>query len=224
MRFTYLFIGIVIADLLAVALASKPLEYVFKPAIMLALGIYFFQQTADMTDKKQRNFVLLGVFFSLLGDVFLMFSGGFILGLAAFLIAHIFYISAFYLDNDGFITKKRDRWVAIAVILVYGVVFLSSVLPKVESALVIPIAAYGVTILTMLLMALNRWKSVSQETFHWVLLGAVLFVISDSVLAINKFVQPFPMSGIAIMLTYAAGQFFIVNGVLKSKSNATFRS
>jgi uncharacterized membrane protein YhhN len=216
MRFTYLFITIVIADLVAVSMASKPLEYVFKPAIMLGLGIYFYQQTAGTTDTKQRNRVLLGVFFSFLGDVFLMVSGGFIFGLAAFLIAHIFYISAFYLNNDGFITQKKDRWAAIAGILAYGVVFLSSVLPKVDSALVIPVAAYGLTILTMLLMALNRWKSVSQETFQWVLLGAILFVISDSVLAINKFVQPVPMSGIAIMLTYAAGQFFIVNGVLKA--------
>jgi uncharacterized membrane protein YhhN len=239
MRFIYLFIAIVIADLLAVSMASKPLEYVFKPAIMLALGIYFYQQTAGLTDKKQRNRVLLGIFFSLLGDVFLMLSGGryssfilflfaniwgFLLGLASFLIAHIFYISAFYLDNDGFITQKRDRWAAIAGIFAYGVVFLSSVLPKVESALVIPVGVYGLTILTMLLMALNRWKTVNQETFQWVFLGAVLFVISDSILAINKFVQPLPMSGIAIMLTYAAGQFFIVNGVLKSESNATFRS
>lgn len=215
MRFTYLFIAIVIADLLAVSLASKPLEYVFKPAIMLALGIYFFQQTRDISDKKQRNRVLLGVFFSLLGDVFLMFSGGFILGLAVFLTAHIFYISAFYLDNDGFITQKKDRWAAVAGILAYGVVFLSIVLPKVDSALVLPVAAYGVTIMTMILMALNRWKSVNQKTFQWVLLGAILFVISDSILAINKFVQPFPMSGIAIMLTYTAGQFFIVEGVLK---------
>jgi uncharacterized membrane protein YhhN len=215
MRFTYLFIAIVIADLIAVSMASKPLEYVFKPAIMLALGIYFYQQAAGLTDKKQRNRVLLGTFFSLLGDVFLMFSGGFILGLASFLIAHIFYISAFYLDNDGFITQKRDRWAAVAGIFAYGVVFLSSVLPKVDGALVVPVGVYGLTILTMLLMALNRWKTVHQETFQWVFLGAVLFVISDSILAINKFVQPLPMSGIAIMLTYAAGQFFIVNGVLK---------
>jgi uncharacterized membrane protein YhhN len=219
MRFTYLFIAIVLADLIAVSMASKPLEYVFKPAIMLALGIYFYQQTASMFNKKQRNRVLLGVFFSLLGDVFLMFSGGFILGLASFLIAHIFYISAFYLDNDGFITKKSDRWAAVAGILAYGIVFLYSVLPKVDNALVLPVGIYGLTILTMLLMALNRWKSVSQETFRWVFLGAVLFVVSDSILAINKFVQPLPMSGIAIMLTYAAGQFFIVNGVLKSIKN-----
>jgi uncharacterized membrane protein YhhN len=223
MRFTYIFIAIAIADLLAVSLASKPLEYVFKPAIMLALGIYFYQQTVEMTDKKQRNRLLLGAFFSLLGDIFLMFSGGFIFGLASFLIAHIFYISAFYLDNDGLITKKRDRWAAITGILTYGIVFLSTVLPKVDSALVIPVAAYGLTILTMLLMALNRWKSVPQVTFQWVFLGAILFVISDSILAINKFVQPLPMSGIAIMLTYAAGQFFIVNGVLKHTSNADLK-
>ena len=93
--------------------------------------------------------------------------------------------------------------------------FLSTVLPKVASALQIPILAYGLTILTMLLTALNRWKSVEKTSFQWVFIGAILFVLSDSLIAISRFVQPFAMSGIAIMLTYAAGQFLIVEGVLK---------
>jgi uncharacterized membrane protein YhhN len=215
MRFTYLFICLLLADLTAVLLASKPLEYVFKPAVMLALGIYFYQKTKNGIDKKQRNRVLFGAFFSLLGDVFLMFSGGFIFGLAAFLTAHIFYISAFYLDNNGFIFKKSDRILPATGILAYGVVFLSIVLPKVENALLLPVAIYGITILTMLLTALNRWKSVEKTTFQWVFLGAIIFVISDSLLAINRFVQPFNFSGFGIMLTYGIGQFLIINGVLK---------
>lgn len=219
MRFTYLFICIVLAELIAVSMDSKPFEYLFKPAIMLSLGIYFFKKTAEIINKKQRNRVFLGAFFSLLGDVFLMFAGGFIFGLAAFLTAHIFYISAFYLDNNGFIFKKRDRFAAATGILAYGVVFLSFVLPKVSSALLMPVAAYGLTILTMLLTALNRWKSVENTTFKWVLIGAILFVISDSLLAINRFVQPFPLSGIGIMLTYSVGQFFIIKGVLKGIKN-----
>ena len=99
-------------------------------------------------------------------------------------------------------------------ILIYGVVFLSIVVPKVNVDLKMPIVAYGLTILVMLLTALNRWQNVGNQTFKWVLIGAILFVISDSLIAISRFVQPFPMSGIAIMLTYAAGQFLIIKGVL----------
>jgi uncharacterized membrane protein YhhN len=214
MRFNFLFFGLLVAELTAVLMDSKSLEYISKPSLMLALGIYFFLETTHIARKKQRNRVLLGAFFSLLGDVLLMFSGGFILGLAAFLTAHIFYISAFYLDNDGFIFKKNDRIAAGIGFLSYATVFLYFVLPKVDNTLQLPILAYGITILTMLLTALNRWKNVDSNTFKWVLLGAILFVLSDSLLAINRFVQPFSFSGIAIMLTYALGQFLIVQGVL----------
>jgi uncharacterized membrane protein YhhN len=216
MRFIVFFIGLLLADLVAVSMNIKPLEYVFKPSLMLALGIYFFQETKKWADKKQRNRVLGGLFFSLLGDVFLMFSGGFLFGLGAFLIAHLCYISALILDNQGLIFTKRDRLIAVFGVFAYGIVFLSTVLPKVASSLQIPILAYGLTILTMLLTALNRWKSVGGTSFQWVFVGAILFVLSDSLIAINRFVQPFPMSSIAIMLTYAAGQFLIVEGVLKN--------
>jgi uncharacterized membrane protein YhhN len=218
-RFPTLFICLLILELIAVLMASKTLEYVFKPSLMLALGIYFFQETSKLVDKKQSTRVLVGIFFSLLGDVLLMFSGGFIFGLAAFLIAHICYISAFLIDNNGFIFTKRDRLMAAFGILVYAVVFLSAVLPNVSGALQLPVGVYGITITAMLLTALNRWKNVENTSFKWVLIGAILFVISDSILAINRFVQPLPLSGIAIMLTYASGQFFIIKGVLAKSVN-----
>lgn len=216
MRFTFIFIALLLADLVAVSMDFKPLEYVFKPSLMLALGIYFFQETKKWADKKQRNRILGGLFFSLLGDVFLMFSGGFLFGLGAFLVAHLCYISALILDNQGLVFMKRDRFMAVIGVFAYGIVFLSAILPKVASALQIPILAYGLTIMTMLLTALNRWKSVENVSFQWVFIGAILFVLSDSLIAVSRFVQPFPMSGIAIMLTYAAGQFLIVEGVLKN--------
>ena len=58
MRFPILFACLVLADLIAVSMESKPLEYVFKPSLMLALGIYFFLETAKIQEKKQRNLVL----------------------------------------------------------------------------------------------------------------------------------------------------------------------
>ncbi len=217
MRFFVIFLSLLVADLVAVSMDFKLLEYIFKPSLMLALGVYFFQKTINTTNKKQRNRVLGGLFFSLLGDVFLMFSGGFLFGLGAFLVAHLCYISTFILDNQGFVFSKRDRFVAVFAIFAYGIVFLSTILPKVASTLQIPILAYGLTIMTMLLTALNRWKSVVKISFQWVFIGAILFVLSDSLIAISRFVQPFPMSGVAIMLTYAVGQFLIVEGVLKKQ-------
>ncbi|MDZ7876403.1 MAG: lysoplasmalogenase family protein [Saprospiraceae bacterium] len=60
-----------------------------------------------------------------------------------------------------------------------------------ETALGVPVGAYGLTIMTILLTALNHWKTVPQKTFQWDFLSAILFVVSDSILAIDKFV-PIP--------------------------------
>ena len=103
MRFVVIFIALLLVDLVAVSMDLKPLEYIFKPSLMLALGIYFFQETKKRDNKKQRNRILGGIFFSLLGDVFLMFSGGFLFGLGAFLVAHLCYISVLILDNQGLV-------------------------------------------------------------------------------------------------------------------------
>ena len=66
----------------------------------------------------------------------------------------------------------------------------------------------------MLLTVLHRWNNVSKNSFWFVLVGATLFVLSDSLIAVSKFVAPFPMSGILIMATYGIGQYLIVEGFL----------
>jgi uncharacterized membrane protein YhhN len=219
MRFFYGYAILLFGDLLSIALGLKTFENSFKPTLLLSLGIYFFHETEKTAHKKQRNRILWGAFFSIVGDIVLIQPAFFVYGLGAFLIAHVCYISAFYLDNDGIIFKKNDRILPTIGILAYGTLFLSIVLPKVGNALLIPVAIYGFTILTMLLMALNRWKNVEKTSFNWVIIGAILFVISDSILAINRFVQPLPFAGILIMSTYGIGQFLIINGVLKHIKN-----
>ena len=72
------------------------------------------------------------------------------------------------------------------------------------------------TILIMLLMALHRLGNVSAMSFKYVIIGAALFVISDSMIAISKFVMSFPMDGVLIMATYGVGQYLIVEGFLKN--------
>ena len=217
MRFIYIYTVLIIADLIAVSMSSKPLEYIFKPALMLTLGVYFFQKTRHSSLQTQRKWVMAALVFSLVGDILLMFEGQFISGLIAFLTAHICYIIAFLRDNKGSIFSKSDRFTGVLSILAYSSVFLYVVLPKVDAPLKVPIGIYALIISIMLLTVLNRWKSVNAASFQWALVGALLFVMSDSILAINKFVQPFAMSHIFIMLTYAFGQFMIIEGVILNK-------
>ena len=78
----------------------------------------------------------------------------------------------------------------------------------------VPVMLYMVVILVMSLVALNRFRRVEYHSFVLVFAGALSFMASDSLLAINKFYVSFPLSGFLIMLTYIAAQYLIVKGTL----------
>jgi uncharacterized membrane protein YhhN len=70
-------------------------------------------------------------------------------------------------------------------------------------------------LLGMSAMALNRKGNGHPKSFTYVFIGSVLFVLSDSMIAINKFFHPIQNEGILIMSTYIAAQFLIMRGILK---------
>jgi uncharacterized membrane protein YhhN len=78
----------------------------------------------------------------------------------------------------------------------------------------IPVMIYALVLTLMVLNALFRYGRTSMKSFLLVFLGAILFMASDSMLAINKFLQPFSGAGVWIMLTYCVAQFLIVEGAL----------
>jgi uncharacterized membrane protein YhhN len=225
MTFRTFFSLILIGDLLVQNFReSYPIgEYIFKPALMISLAVYFYNRIRETSASergqwgdKQDRFILGALLFSCLGDIALIFKDGFLPGLGSFLIAHLFYIFAFLQDNQGFIFSKKDRIYWGILVLLFGMGLMGYLLPHLGE-MQIPVGVYSTTILVMLLTALNRWKSVSALSFQGVLAGAILFVLSDSMIAISRFVAPFPLSGISIMVTYAVGQYLIVMGYLQKK-------
>ena len=81
--------------------------------------------------------------------------------------------------------------------------------------MLIPVLIYMLVILTMAITAFWRNNSVGKWSYVLVFFGALFFMMSDSLLAINKFHTTLPLSNVSIMLTYALAQFFIVSGILK---------
>jgi len=81
--------------------------------------------------------------------------------------------------------------------------------------LFIPVIIYMFVILMMLTTAFLREGTVPKNSYNLVFLGAIFFIISDSLLALNKFYSPLPLSGIWIMTTYSIAQSFIVLGLKK---------
>jgi len=182
---------------------------VFKPLTM-AIAIIFVASRAQSTRASTRfNALLLGALvFSLGGDVFLMLSGNyFIPGLASFLVAHGFYIALFRQGQAWFPAKRALLAVFAVGAVMYGIVWGGLNDPVLKIA----VAAYVTVISLMASQAIGR-AAVLGDTAAWrVALGACIFMVSDSLIAINKFVTPVELSSLWILATYYAAQVLIVH-------------
>lgn len=215
--FSKLYFVLVLLHLVAIDVNEDiRLIYLSKPLIVFSLMAFFWHHTPNRT--RHEKLFLAGLFFSLLGDIFLMFTefseNYFKLGLGAFLVAQINYIMAFLSEvrGKGGLVKTKP-WLALPV-LGYGVWFVYTLYPGLNN-LLLPVAVYATVLMLMLLAALNRAGAVLPRSASLVIVGALLFVLSDSLLAYGKFIEIFPYYRLWVMSTYAAAQYFLVWGVLQ---------
>lgn len=215
-KFTLVFLGLLVIELICGSVTSlSNWHYISKPSLLIALILYFLFQSKGM-NSKMRVLILVALIFSLGGDIFLMFvnisSNYFMLGLISFFLAHVFYCLVFFKYRN----PKTNPTALIIVLTIYafGLFYL---LKDNLGELLIPVILYIMVILTMVITAFLRQKKVPQQSFILVFIGAILFVISDSILALNKFYLPLPFSSLGIMLTYGLAQLFIVLGLLKQR-------
>lgn len=190
-------------------------HYFTKPSLLSALIVYFYYNSKAL-NSKIRIMTLLALIFSLMGDVFLMFVSKsphyFMFGLISFFMAHVFYIVIFWRQRN--LKINAAGLITILVLYAIGLFYL---LKDGLGNLLIPVISYIIIILGMALTAFLRQEKVSKISFILVFLGAILFIISDSILALNKFYMPLKLSSISIMLTYGLAQYFIVMGLLKQR-------
>lgn len=213
----YLLYGICYLGILIFA-ENKEFSFFFKPFLMLPLFLAIFFQTNFPTKKM----LLSAIFFSWVGDVTLIFSNVhqmyFIGGLLAFLTAHILYILIFQKEKNALPTTPLAsfQWLGFGLIALFCVILLSLLLPNIKE-IKIPVCIYACTICSMLAMALSAVKVWKSPANYWILGGAATFVISDSILAFNRFYPDIHISNPAlwVMITYLAAQFLIVRGVVK---------
>tara|TARA_R110002050_G_scaffold193214_1_gene328108 strand:+ start:8790 stop:9461 length:672 start_codon:yes stop_codon:yes gene_type:complete len=215
--FMGVFILLVLLDLVTGYLHFQGLRQLTKPLILLSLILFFWIYGRQLA-KKTYRYILLALFFSLLGDIFLLYDHlspmYFMLGLVAFLLAHITYALVFLIQGKS-ILKRKMPLVAL-LLLVYGTT-LFIILQDNLGTLKIPVIIYILGILAMAITAYSRKDLVGPTSFKLVFIGAVLFILSDSILAINKFLITVPGSHILVMGTYATAQYLIVRGLLLSK-------
>ncbi len=165
-----------------------------------------------------QKWLLIALLFSWIGDVILLFADRnelyFILGLISFLIGHLSYITLFIQQKKDYNGGKTPLfWVLILVVLFYLKSMLALLFPTL-GALKIPVTLYATTISIMLIVAFLGYFSWKKIGKYFILIGAVAFVISDSLLAINKFNTALPFALFWIMLPYLMAQYAIVHGIL----------
>ena len=115
------------------------------------------------------------------------------------------------------ISLLKKQPLLIVLVLAYGLCLVWLLYPHLGH-LKIPVIVYAAIICTMLLCSLHVFLKINKPAADLYLLGAAAFVLSDSLLAFDKFYQPFAYAGVFIMLTYCAAQYFIVRGFTKQTS------
>jgi uncharacterized membrane protein YhhN len=187
-----------------------------KALIIPVLFFLYFRLIKGQINNFHRM-IMSALVFSWLGDVTLQLQGKndifFMIGLSCFLLAQVMYLIAFFSTKGENVLFFKKIYLILPVIL-YGLIILY-ILYDGLGDMKITVIIYTIVILTMLSSALNREKKVNRQSYILVLVGAILFVLSDSMIAINKFSYPFDMSRIVIMLTYVVAQYLIAIGCLK---------
>jgi alkenylglycerophosphocholine hydrolase len=187
---------------LSIIIENQLLNTITKPIPMIVLILLIKPQ------NLYNKLIFIGFIFSLLGDVFLLqVIDRFILGLAAFLIAHIFYIVGFYKRVGSLkLLSSIPFYLTAGVLFYFFYPFLGEML--------IPVSIYTIVIMTMV------WRSYLQRNFDkyavFAFIGAILFAISDSNIALTKFIQDYQQSQYVTIILYWTGQYLIYRSTQKA--------
>ena len=192
-------------DLFFIFNNQPELRFFTKPLLLPILILMYFPQAKSLKIQLDK-FFLVGLALSFFGDLFLLFQWGFLPGLGSFLLAHVFYIISF--------RKKIQNsiWKFWPIILgLYASILLVFLFPYLKE-MKIPVLIYAVVISVMMYNAL---KTNNRN----LMIGALLFLISDTLLSVNLFLKPLMILNLLVMITYVLAQWFLVRGMLLSKNN-----
>jgi sterol desaturase/sphingolipid hydroxylase (fatty acid hydroxylase superfamily)/uncharacterized membrane protein YhhN len=208
-RLSMLQVLLIEAAVLATATAALGLveaHRVFKPlALVLAIVLVAVHAHQKRAGGRFDYILLAALVFSLAGDCLLMFPGFFIPGLVAFLVAHLFYIALFKQDVHWFPSRR-----ALLATLAIGAAMYAFLYSGLNPVLRFAVAAYVVVIALMAAQAIGRATLLRDRTAIGVAVGAGFFMLSDSLLATNRFAVPLPMAQLWVLSTYYIAQILIV--------------
>ena len=182
---------------------------VSKPVPVLALLGWL----QNAPPAPYRRWISIGLMFSVLGDILLAWPEDlFVFGLSAFLVAHLAYLKAYLVDC------RRLALLPLAVALIAGVSLLGVMASSGLGELLIPVCVYALAISAMLWRALARLGTqVPKKSAMLAAAGALIFVVSDSLIGIDRFVIKFSSAPYLIILFYWVGQWGIAASVFSQR-------
>ncbi len=206
-----LFFTMSLVHVIGIIMQESILVYITKPCIIPLLLLIYLVKTASI-----NYWYIIGLILCFIGDVLLLFTGElfFILGLVSFLLAHIFYTKTVYNFLDK-IQLKTLIMSTVPYIIIY--VLLLMILYPYLGDLLYPVIVYGIVISTLGTLCLYYYvHSKNIDAFFWCI-GALIFIISDSILAVNKFYSSSIYLATLVMITYILAQYFICKAMLVKK-------
>lgn len=202
--------GFAVTDWIAVARGDKRLEYLAKPATLVALlAVALLLEPIDAT---LRGWWVVALACSLAGDVFLMLPRNlFVAGLASFLLGHLAYSAGFAtsvaLTSVALVGPSAGVVLGSAAVVVAALIVGHRLVMALREGgrreLIVPVVAYSTAITVMVLLAL--WTG-----SPWAIAGALLFYVSDSLIGWNRFVAPLAWAPVTIIVAYHLGQAGLV--------------
>ena len=207
----FLFLIDAFIELVSHIFGWNQVNFFTKPLLMPMLIGYCISRS-EQDESMIRKLVILALVASWIGDTVLMFQSHgsiyFMLGLVAFLIAHILYIVSFtYLSSTASLSEKA---IIVLLFLVYTTSLVTFLWPGLGE-MKIPVIVYAMVLTVMGALGVIK----NTINYPYITLGVVSFVVSDSILAFNKFLVDVPFSGVLIMGTYILAQLLIVTGLSK---------
>ncbi|MGO4373257.1 lysoplasmalogenase [Paenibacillus sp. MCAF20] len=205
-----LIIVIGLIHLATLSVDRTPLNWVFKlTPMLLIIALAVASPPAGKSARAYKTLIVIGLVFGIAGDAFLLVPGDtwFMCGLGSFLIGHLFYIVAL-LPRMRYSLLGLLAGLPIAAYLVFMIMKLhdSIMADSSQSGLWIPVLVYVLVIGTMF------WVAILSRNMH-AAIGSLFFVVSDSILAWNKFIGEVTMSDILIMATYFAAQLLLAGSI-----------
>lgn len=199
--------------------AARRARYLVKPALMPALTTAFLGRPAGRS-RVLRNGTVAAQAFSWGGDVALLGSGQkpFLAGVGSFFGAHVCYLAAF-LSARGRVEEYDVAGLKLALgMLLAGGPAMSLAAGRQDPALRRPVAAYATILSAMFASSRMLGPSTPAGARRTLQAGTALFLVSDSILGVQKFVlkEPRPALETAVMATYTAGQGLIAAGVARA--------